>query len=346
MSEGVSSTKRSIPGWVKRVVPMLVSALILCYYFYDQDWIALKDAAGRANIPLAVAAVLIPQLIYWFFEVLIAERHFRWYHEPFPWRDYIWARGAMYLLMLVNNSLAGGGILVYLKRKTVISWKKMLGIILFRVGLTMWGIGLVLIPATIMMHRYGLFEKAKLNVYVWWGVLIFGVVWMTEAWIVWHHGRNFGLSKIVVRDRNSEFWTAFSKSTPRQWLYTFFMGLAPLFILLWGFWFLALAFGVKLPLLHYLVVSPIAMLIVEIPIAFAGFGTTTIAWMFFFGEYGDREAIVSISLFLPFLRAMVRACIGLVCLKPALKDLNTLIAESKVEMEIPVPEPLGVEEAE
>lgn len=337
MAKSILETPSRIPTWAKKVIPILVSVLILYYYFHDQDWQELWAAATRAHLILAVLAIVIPQLLFWFLDVLLTERHMVWFHEPFPLRTFFWVRGAIYILMMVNPSLGGGGILLYLKRKTQVTWTKLWGIALFRFGLAMWGMCLFLIPITLAMHHYGLAEKAKINMVVWWGFLIFGFAWMVEAWIFWHHKKRFGLSKVVARNPDSEFWTAFRLATRRRWLLTWVMVIPPFLLMLVGWYFLARAFEVKVPFLQFMVVSPLVMLIIDLPIAFGGFGTATLAWVTFFGDYGSTEDLAALTLFLPFTRSICRALIGLVSLRPALRDISTLSLTPGTETEQPAP---------
>jgi uncharacterized membrane protein YbhN (UPF0104 family) len=92
-----------------------------------------------------------------------------------------------------------------------------------------------------------------------------------------------------------------------------------------GFYFTSVAFGVNIPFLEFIVVMPIAFGVMELPIAFGGFGTATLAWMTFFGAYGSVESIAALTLFVPFCRSVSRGLIGLVSLKPALTDIATLL---------------------
>jgi uncharacterized membrane protein YbhN (UPF0104 family) len=337
-----------IPPWAKKVVPVFVSLLILYYYFHDENWQELWKACRNANLWVAMAAVAIPQLIFWLFEALIYDRHITWFHGPVPFWKLFWVRGAIYILQLINTSIGGGGIFLYLQRKTLMTWRKLLGIMLFRAGLTLWGIGVLMIPATLAVHYYGLADKIVLKLYVWWPLLIFGVFWMTEAWFVWHHKKNFGLSKIVVRNRESEFWTAFRTATRSQWLLTWAITLPPFILMLVGFYFATLAFGVKVPFIEFMVVSPLAVLIMDLPVAFGGFGTATLAWMTFFGEYGVEieDDIKALTLFIPLARGITRALIGMASLRPALRDIYTLsLVSRKEEPEAPQAPALEEEEA-
>jgi len=115
---------------------------------------------------------------------------------------------------MMITPLGWGGILPYIQRKTQITWSRLIGIVLFRTGLTLWGLALLLIPATLAMYHYGLTEKVNLNLWVWWFFLLVpGLFWMIEAWLFWHHKIEFRISKVVVRNRESEFWTAFNRAT-------------------------------------------------------------------------------------------------------------------------------------
>ncbi|UCB45441.1 MAG: flippase-like domain-containing protein [Spirochaetota bacterium] len=314
-----------IPPWAKKFIPILVSAIILYYYFHSQDWSSVFGAARRINFTIAIPAVILPQLVFWFFEVLIIERHVTWFHGLFSFKTFFWVRGAAYLLMMVSPYLGSGGILAYVWKKSEIKWKKLLGITLFRFGLTMWGLCVVLIPTAPLMYYFGLFEKAKIHVWVWWGILVFGVYWLIEAWLFWHQNTHFGLSKILVKNREAEFWTAFRMASPKQWLFTWFMGVPPFILSLIGIYFVSRAFEMNIPLLEFMAVYPLLMFIIDLPIAFAGFGTTTIAFAVFFGGYASTESIAALTLFLPFARATIRVLIGLASLQPALQDINIIL---------------------
>lgn len=313
-----------IPPWAKKVIPVIVSILILYYYFRDMEWGRIVDSCSRADLLIAVLAIVIPQLITWFLGTLMVERHIRWFHGPFPFWKYFWVKGAIYILMFINVYIGGGGMLLYQQRRAQITWRKLMGIAMFRLGLVLWGMAVILIPATLAMQYFGLAEKARINMSVWWFLLIGGVAWMTEAWLFWHHKVNTGLSRLVVRDRESEFWTAFNTATRRQWLLTWAMTLPPFVLTIVSFYFLNLAFDVNVPFFEFMVVGPIALMIMDLPIAFGGFGTATIAWMTFFGDYGSPENIVALTLFLPFSRAVFRSLLGLVSLRPALREISTL----------------------
>jgi hypothetical protein len=302
-----------------------VSAGVLYYYLRDIDWQALARSTARVDLPLAIAAVAVPQLLAWVCGTLIIQRTLTWFHGPFPFRAFFWLRGASYILMFVNTLLGGGGQLLYQQRRSGVSWTRLMGIVLFRVGLGLWCITVLLIPLTLALYALGLQDRVQLNLWVWWGLLAFGAVWLVEAWLFWHHGGNGMISRLVVRDRDSEFWTAFRRATSRQWLAMFALSAPPVVLTVIGYHLVNLAFGIEVPFVEAMVMMPLALVVMDLPVAFAGFGTATMAWMAFFGAYGSVEAITAMTLFLPTARMLVRAAIGLVSLRPALPEIELLL---------------------
>jgi uncharacterized membrane protein YbhN (UPF0104 family) len=328
MASSFTEPTSHIPSWIKKVIPILVSVSILYYYFHNQDWRELVTAVYSAHLYLAVLTIIIPQLIFWYFDVLIVQRLIVWFHCPFNFKTFFLIRGSIYLLTMVHPILGGGGVILYLWRNIRITWTKLLGIMLFRYGLTLWGMVLLLIPTTIAIHRYELSERVRLNMWLWWGLLLFGFVWLVEAWLCWHYKKCYGLSKILAPNPEKEFWTAFHTATKKQWLLTWVMSIPPIILYLIGIYFLSRAFNVNVPFLEFMVVAPLTMAIAEMPIAFAGFGTTTLAFFSFFAKYGSSEAIAALTLFLPFVRAVFRALVGLSCLRPALQHSGLLSKKS------------------
>jgi len=325
MAESPVEKQPLIPGWAKRVIPILVSVLILYYYFHDRNWHELLDATRQARLWLALLAAATPQLVMWFTTVLLTEWTMVWFHGPFSFWKYFWVRGAIFILQMINNPLAAGGSLLYIQRKTGIGWARLLGIMGFRFQLAIWGFSVLMIPATLAMHYYGMTEAVKINMRIWWAFLISQVIFLIGSWIFWHHKLDITLlGKVVVRDRESEFWRAFNMATPKEWLLTWAVILPQILIALVSYYFLARAFEVNVPFWECLVVMPLVLMIANLPIAFGGFGTTTVAWFAFFGDYGSEENIAALTLFIPTARAVIRAVIGLVSLQPAFRDLTTL----------------------
>ena len=261
----------------------------------------------------------------WFSTALLTAWTMGWYHGPFPLWRYFWVRGAIFILQMVNNPLATGGSLLYIQRKTGIGWTKLLGIMGFRFQLAVWGFSIFMIPVTLAVHRYGLDDEVKINMGLWWGFLIFQAQFLVFSWIFWFRKLDLTrLGKVIVRDRESDFWVAFNLATRTHWLIIWAVILPQIFLALASYYFLARAFSVNVPFWECIVVMPWVLIVSNLPIAFGGFGTTTFAWVTYFGHYGSAENIAALTLFIPSARAVLRSLIGIISLQPAIRDISTL----------------------
>jgi hypothetical protein len=334
MTQDVKKKSTLVKTLTRRVLPAVISVAILVYYFRNQEWEKLLQSTENANIWLAVLAILIPQLIFWYVEAMAVHKSFEWFHGPFPFWDYFWVKGTGYILLFINTALGASGILIYQKVKADISMERFLGILLFRSAMLMWGVCIASIPFTLALHYYGHAGLFGNWIYAWWALLIFGAYWFIEAWIVWHYKKSFGIAAIIANQRENDFWTAFHNSKPKHWIYMWAMMFPPFFITLIGYYFVTIAFNVDVPFFYFIVVIPMAIAIMDLPIAFAGFGTATIAWNAFFGDYGTAADIAALTLFIPICRTGVRILMGIISIKPAADEIGTLMDARKQSEQI------------
>jgi len=318
--------KPRVPGWLKKAVPVLVSGFILYYYFNKIDLARFVEETKKADFLVACLAVMIPQIMFWLMESWLVVKHIEWWHQPIPFEKYLWPRGAINFLLLINPLIGGGGgTFIYIQRAANISVKKLAGMFLFRFGLIMWGFGVLLIPCTASLYYFGLADNLPINMYVWWTILIVGTVWLFENWVFWFKGRDtFGIGKLLVKDRKSEFWTAFDQSTIREWLYTWAFAMPPIVAKLVGIYFVARAFGIELDFLRFMALAPLFTLIMDLPVAVGGLGTATLGWNIFFPGSGTTEEILAMTVFFPVAQALSRAAIGLFSLPFSLKYIDEL----------------------
>ena len=334
--------RKGLPNWLKTTLAILVSIAILAFYLKDIDWPLFFLTIKEANLWLAFFSVLIPQLIFWLFSVYQMERTFTWFHKPFPWKEFMWVRGALYLVMMINTGVGGVGNVLYLQQKTRISWLRFIALSFFRASVQTAAIGLVLIPLTIGMHVVGVFENTPLNPVIWWTILIVGQLAFWDGWFYFLKGQAIGLSRYLFtegsrdglliggyRNKEHDFWFAFRQATQTQWLLLMIWAQIPVIALVFGYWYFAKAFNIEIPLLLFVVTMLLVNALQDLPVAFAGFGTTTMAWAMFYGDYASPEAIASLSLCLPLMRLFVRGGIGAISMRPAIEDVLGILAEIK-----------------
>jgi len=336
------SRRKGIPNWLKTVLAVLVSISILAFYFKDLEWDLFFQSIREANLWLAFFSVLLPQLVFWLFGVFQMERTFTWFHKPFPWKEFMWIRGALYLFMVINTAIGGVGNVLYLQQKTKISWVRFIAISFFRMSVQTAAIGMLLIPFTIVMHFMGIFDSTPLNPFIWWAVLIVGQLAFWDGWFFFLKQRAIGLSRYLFtqgsrsglliggyRNVDHEIWFAFRQATQRQWVLFMIWANIPVIALILGYWYFAKAFNIEIPFVLFVVTMLLVNFLQDLPIAFAGFGTTTMAWAMFYGDYASVEAIASLSVCLPLMRLFVRSGIGVICMKPAIEDVVSILADIK-----------------
>jgi hypothetical protein len=332
-AEKEQSSEKKIVDGKKIFLALLVSFAILAYYFYDQDWQGLSLAIKDANVPLAVLAVVLLVLNNWFFEVLLRGVHFNWFHEglqgKFPWRDYFWMRGALYLILVVNGPLSGAARVLYLVNKTKISWTLYFGIGFFRLILRAGLIALVMLAFSYLLVEKQLLSQAGIPYFYWFAFIFWNLFVFVDAYLAFMNGRFLGLTRLIENKLDHEFFAAFNKATLYQWLWTLVVGTFPMVIFLFCYWMMALAFNIDIPLWYFSLSIVFVLILSNLPIAFGGFGTTTMAWMLFYKDYADESLLLGFTLFLPTARLLVHGTVGLLCLKPALADFFTLLDEAK-----------------
>ncbi len=332
--------KKGLPNWVKTTSAIVISIGILAFYFKDIDWPGFIETIENANWWMAFLAVLIPQLVFWLFSVYQIERTFRWWHRGFDWKNYTWVRGALYLVMMVNTGVGGAGNVLYLQQKTQVSWMKFIAIGFFRASVQSASVGFLLIPLTLLMHVMGVFEKTPLNPWLWWTVLIVGQLAFWDGWYHFLENRSIGLSKYLFtegeengqliggfRNRDHEIWQVFREASKAQWIYLMIWAQISVITMVLGYWFFAKAFSIEIPFALFVVTIFLVAFLQDLPIAFAGFGSTTMAWSIFYGEYVTPETIASLTLCLPLLRLLCRGAIGVICIKPAISDVTAIISD-------------------
>lgn len=315
---------------IKKVLAALsISFLILFYYFYDQDWSAIFVAAKHANLPLAITLFFLMVICQWLIEVYFRGMHFTWFYGRFPWRDYFWMRGALYLVLIINGSLSAAARVLYLVKKTGISWTLYFGLGIFRLILVAGVIAFIMLLATYPMLKEDLFKQSGIPLFYWFAFIAWNLFIMLDLYLAFVHKKYLGLSRLIRNNIDHEFFTAFRQAKFFQWLWTLVVGALPLLVLIVFYWLMAEAFTLHIPFWYFSTSIIFVILLSNLPFTFGGFGTTTMAWLLFYKDFSDESLLMSFTLFLPLARLLVYGVIGLFCLKPSLKDFFNLLAEAK-----------------
>jgi len=340
MTSKQAGKKSGFPNWAKTVSAILISVLILAFYFKDIDWIKFLEVISGANWWMAFLAIIVPQIFFWVFNVYQTERTFAWFHRPLDWKNLLWVRGAMNLAMMVNTGLGSAGNILYLQQQTQVSWARFIAIAFFRTSVQLSAITIFLIILTIGMHWTGVFDKTPLNPWIWWTILILGQLTFWDGWFYFLKGKAIGLSRYFFvehdtkgrllsrfRDPNNELWETFRIAKKSHWILLMLWANIPVVVMIISYWYFAKAFNIEIPFILFTVTILLVGMIQDTPLAFAGFGSTTLAWSLFYADYASPESIAGLSLCLPLIKLIVRFVIGIISLRPAITNVTMIIEE-------------------
>jgi len=305
----------------RRLIPLLISALILTYYFHKIDWQGLKKAVLTANLWLFFPARFFPLLIYLVVDSYLLQRLLVWFHRPIKYSQILYPRAGLYLLALVNVQLSNGGMFLYLLRKAKIKAEKLAGLVLFRIAWSAWSVNLGLSLSLLVIFLLNLPFHSPLSIKLI--LLGVGIIWTSLFLclsLVYYYKR------FNPQAHHRPLWEVFFQAKARHYLEMAGFTLLLAIIAVLNNYFCALSFNIKIPLHELIVLLPLADLISALPIAFAGLGTTTFAWQTFFKPYASPEAFLSFTLALPITTYLTRAFFALVALPKATKEIQEIFS--------------------
>jgi len=301
----------------RRIIPFLISALILSYYFRKVDWQGLKEAVISANLWLFFPARFFPLLIYLIIDSYLLQRLLVWFHKPIKYSEVLYPRASLYLLALINVQLSNGGMFLYLLRKAKIKAEKLAGLVLFRFAWSVWSINLGLSLSMLVIFFLRLPFHSPLSI----KLILFGVffIWANLFLCL---GLVYYYKRFRPQAHHRPIWEVFFQAKARHYLEVAGFTLLLAIIAVLNNYFCALSFNIKIPLHELIVLLPLADLISALPIAFAGLGTTTFAWQTFFKPYATPEAFLSFTIALPVTTYLTRALFALIALPRASKEIQ------------------------
>jgi hypothetical protein len=301
----------------RRLIPLLISGLIIYYYAHRVNWTELSDAVLGANLLLFIPARFIPLFIYLLVDSYLLKLLLDWFHQPIPYRKVVYPRAALYLLALIHIQFSNGGMFLYLMRASGVKAEKLAGMVAFRFAWSVWSINFGLTMAMLATFLLGWKFHSPLGLELI--LLGIGIIWATLALclglVYYHHRHNPGAY-------HRPLWSIFFEARPRQYLEVAGWTLLLAVIGVINNYLCAISFGIRIPVHELVVQLPIAELIAAVPIAFAGLGTTTFAWQTLFQPYASPAMFLSLTIALPVTTYLARAIFALFALPRATKDVQ------------------------
>ena len=232
----------------------------------------------------------------------------------------------MYVLALINTSLAQGGVAYYLHRKAGITFLSALSSVLFIAMLEIYQLFLF---STLGVIFYTPVGAAQIRI-----VAILRIVYIAAWALLAGVMIFFAMARRSARIRNwvetgsaGALLATFIQARPLDYLAVLSIK-APTFLASVVAQYYALAlYGIAIPFVKLMLFLPLVFLAAALPISVAHLGTSQAAWLLFFSSNASPAKIVAYSLAAQLTFMLCNALIGLVFLPRASRELTALRAE-------------------
>jgi len=312
-------------GLLRNLLPWIVTVLIFVYIFRQVPLPEVMASFKLVRLDLFIPVVFTVFPVFFITDTLTHHLVFTWLAARTRFFEVMFARGATYILSMLNFFAGQGGIGYWLSRTKKVPGGEAASTIVFVMFMELFlimvlsAMGIILMPEVHLSHFLSAGSEGVLvrTVFITLGVLLFQVyIWSTKPpgrlvhWLLFR-----GPFQVFDRARFRHFAIIF--------VIKLFMYIVDIF----GAWVGLKTFGVDVPLVHMLTYLPLIYLIGSIPVTVLRLGTTQAAWLFFFSDLMDPATIIAFSVLWSFSFLFLRTAAGLVCLPKALSDFNGRGAE-------------------
>jgi hypothetical protein len=317
---------RATPLW-RKAIPYLGTVAIFALIFWRIPLRKVEQALSQVPI-LDFLAVFMPySLFYCAIDSACLTWVVRRFNARMNYRDILPIRASMYVLALINTSLAQGGVAYYLHRKAGVSFLSALSSVLFIALLEIYQLFLF---STLGVIFYTPVGDAQIRI-----VAILRVVyiaaWAVLAGIIIFFAiarRSERIRDWVENGRAGALLATYIQARPLDYLVVLSIK-APTFLASVVAQYYALAlYGIAIPFAKLMLFLPLVFLAAALPIAVAHLGTSQAAWLLFFSSNASPVKIVAYSLAAQLTFMLCNALIGLVFLPRASRELTELRAEA------------------
>jgi hypothetical protein len=316
---------RATPLW-RKLIPYLGTVAIFALIFWRIPIRRVEEALSHVPV-LEFLAVFMPySLFYCAIDSACLTWVVRRFNARMLYRDILPIRASMYVLALINTSLAQGGVAYYLHRKSGVSFLSALSSVLFIAMLEVYQLFLF---STLGVIFYTPVGDAQTRIV---GILrvVYIVAWALLASIIIFFAiarRSPRIRNWVETGRARAILATFMMARPLDYLAVLAIK-APTFLASVVAQYYALAlYGIAVPFVKLMLFLPLVFLAAALPIAVAHLGTSQAAWLLFFSSNASPVKIVAYSLAAQLTFMVCNALIGLVFLPRASRELTELRAE-------------------
>lgn len=316
-----------------------MAAGIFAYLFHvyppSQIWSALRFVQLGVFIPFAVGYFLVIYLT----DIFSMTRVLKRFGYDVPFRDIIPARGATYLIMILNYGAAQASFAYYLKKTYRIPIWEALSVFFFMAVVDLYWIVTLAFAGSFFQDYH--IKGVALKDFVW---LVFGIAVLVFIlnYLFWRgplyrklEKKNF---KILEWIRNKDVFRVFKEATLGDYFRLAWLRLPIHVSLIISMYVVLTMFGVTVPFLAILGNIPLVVLVGTLPITPGGLGTSNAAMIkllsphlsgaIFDHGFTPAQLLLAASLLWMFSNYLLKTLFGILCLNFVSKELLNVPPET------------------
>lgn len=305
-----------------------MAAAIFGYLFHLYPPGQVLSALSLVNLPVFAAFAIGYFIFIFFVDSWVMTRVISKFSHQVHFRDILAARGATYLVMVVNYPASQAAFAYYLKRRYQIPIFEALAIFLFIVFLDLlWIISLALVGSFFQDYQLGGVDLGHTVRIVAFSAYAIAFLWIA-FWRRWPE-RLFKIQRrpaFLERLRERKVFTIFVKARAFDYVKTALMRTPIHFTIIISMWVVLRTFHAEIPFTKILGNVPLVFLVGTLPITPGGLGTTNAVMVELLSPYltGDiftngtvtpKELLFTASLLWMFANYLMKVIVGTFFLK-------------------------------
>jgi len=291
----------------KPVVPWVVTIGVFGFLFWKIPVARVAEAFAGASWGRFVVLMVPYSLFFCAVDVAVIRQAVTWFNVPVRYGDVFPIRAATYILTLVNTQLGQGALAVFLHKRFGVPFWQVTGTVLVLMLVELYQLALYSLVGATLTGELGRAISP-------WPYVVLGVYAVLHVWYFGRprHGRLAG--KQVLQ--------TFFRARPWQYLVLLLLKTPNLLAAVTVYWLALPLFGITLPFTALLTYLPLVFFVSAMPAA-AKLGPSQAAWVWFFGDRAPAANLIAFSLAAHLTFLVMNALLGLCCLTPAMRQLES-----------------------
>ena len=289
---------------LRNLVAYTLAAAIVWYAARGVSWGQVTTAAAHATLWLFVCASVGGFLCWFIGETILYSRLFSFFHSRTTARELLPTMATVYFLQIVNTWVASSAFVLFLHARKRAAWLTAVCTLIYEayvdvMVLAVWTLVAIAVVPTSPI-RPGLKYAAS----------VFGVgCFIASFWLIW--GVRLAPTNPLRRLYERRSMVIFRTARPSYFLTLFAIRLVTYLTAGFAVFVQFVSFGIHVPLVQALALTPLVVAIGNAPFSPGGFGTTQLVFTLGFASFAGKSDLFALSLAVSSFNLLIRMPMGL-----------------------------------